>query len=509
MKRWTARALACLLISQVIFWCPPLPARELSKAGQIFQQVKDGIVTVFSSSGHGSGVIIDASGLILTNSHVVKENAGNLRVKITPGVILEAKLLENDRANDLAILWVNLEKAGKATVLPIFTPPPGEDLVLVGEEIIAVGSPIQRETLEKTLTTGVVGKFEGEVIRHDASINGGNSGGPLLNYDGQIVGINTFVQAANGPPLAGAVPITKAILLLSKAKADILTSEKPSSELLPDTPAIPFPIAQLVKESPSLFTDRDQKDYNFKSNYFSVSVLTPIQGYHQIIKAEDKILKHRKGRARKKGFQLTDDEIDYKNLAFYNYQKPVVTVVVIPNPKLTTTSKVVNTLSFLAAAVASAASFGVGTPLMLAPFYMGKHEIKKDFLKMSLKKENNELACTPIETGRAPFKESMRQMTGYLYNEFIDKSYVGLYTFDSKCFETPSSLKLVIDIEGSKDEDRTLRFPRKIQELIVSDFKPYWSYVNSLHSTNKSELNRIPASETPPKSATETAPGAP
>ena len=203
-KQFAAMVLAVFLICQPCLLDSIVFSREISKAGQVFQDVKEGVVTVFSSSGHGSGSLVDADGLILTNNHVVKENKGHLRVKLSPGVIVQGRVLEIDRESDLAVLWINLDNVKHYKVLPLFKPDRPDNLVLVGEEVIAIGTPVQRETLAKTLTTGIVGKYEQSVIRHDASINGGNSGGPLLNYDGQIVGVNTFITSAKGPGIAGA-----------------------------------------------------------------------------------------------------------------------------------------------------------------------------------------------------------------------------------------------------------------------------------------------------------------
>ncbi|MBX2861497.1 MAG: trypsin-like peptidase domain-containing protein [Vampirovibrio sp.] len=478
--------ISLILLMGTVPWVIPVHARQMSKAGSIFNQVQHGVVTVFTAGGHGSGALIDTfdhNGLILTNSHVVRENTGHLRVKFGPGQILQAHVIQNSREDDLAIIWVNLKNLQAEqdiTPLPFFTPPAGEPVVLVGEQVIAVGSPLERDILEKTLTTGVVGKFDGSTIHHDASINPGNSGGPLLNYDGQIVGINTFINATEkGAGVGGAVPVSKAIRLLTAARATLTQASQPSADLLPDVPTIAYPISQFLREKPDMFgKNRRQQNYNFSSRFFDVSILTPPQTYHQVKKSEDKVLKRRKKRGKKKGFEVTDDEYEYKNLAYYNYQKPVVQVLVSPKPKLTTGSKVANTITFLAAGAATVASLGAGAPLLFMPFFMGQKEIKKDFLKMDLQTASGKLACTPIESGRVPFKEAISELTSRHYISFQDKSYVGLYTFDAHCFENPEKLKLVIDIEGQSDADRTIKVPTKTQNLVVKDFKPYWQYVD-------------------------------
>lgn len=478
---WVRKAVAFLAAVFISFiQLPYTDARQMSKAGQVFQDVQDGVVTVITSYTHGSGSLIDESGLVLTNNHVAKENKNHLRVKFGHNQVVEAKTVIVDRESDLAILWINLEKIKNYKALKPFQPENNDPLVLVGEEVIAMGSPVDKNTLARTMTTGIVSKTDEGTIRHDASINGGNSGGPLFNYDGNIVGVNTFGDNDRGPSIGGAIPISRAIPLIKTAKQMIEKMEKPSPELLPDIPRIAYPTGELLTNDPSSFTKRKGYQYNFTSPYFAFAVVTPPQGYHQMLKHEKKQLKKRIKRSSKKGFEVTDDEWQSKNYAFYNYRAPVVNIYVMPRPKLTTGSKVVNTLTFVAATGATVASMGIGAPLMFMPFVMGKHEVKKDFFRMSLVDESKKAVCVPIETGRIPYTPYIAQLTNSQYVELIDKSYTGLYTFDSKCFEKPN-LRLVVDIEGTKDPDRSVSMPEKTRKLIVEDFKPYWSYVAKLN----------------------------
>ncbi|MFN8615431.1 MAG: S1C family serine protease [Vampirovibrionales bacterium] len=90
-----------------------------------------------------------------------------------------------------------------------------QELVMLGEQLLLRVARIEREVYEKTMTAGVVGKYDTVAIHHDASINGGNSGGPLINYDGKIVGVNTFgASNAGGPAISGAIPVTYVAPLL-------------------------------------------------------------------------------------------------------------------------------------------------------------------------------------------------------------------------------------------------------------------------------------------------------
>lgn len=162
--------------------------------------------------GQGSGVIFASEGLLLTNAHVV-ENAERVIVGLPDGRRASGQVIGQDELTDLAV--VRLEGSG-----PWPTAPLGDsDRLKVGEWAIAVGNPFG---LENTVTLGIVSNLNRNVsqlgisgkrldlIQTDAAINPGNSGGPLLNANGEVVGINTLVRSGPGAGLGFAIPINRA-----------------------------------------------------------------------------------------------------------------------------------------------------------------------------------------------------------------------------------------------------------------------------------------------------------
>ncbi len=160
----------------------------------------------------GSGVIVDKEGYILTNNHVV-EDTDKIKVRLNDGREFTATLKGQDPRTDLAVLHI------KAKDLPVATLGDSDQLE-VGEWAIAIGSPFG---LEHTVTVGVIsakgrsglgtGTYE-DFVQTDASINPGNSGGPLINIDGEVVGINAMIIQP-GTGIGFAIPINTAKQILS------------------------------------------------------------------------------------------------------------------------------------------------------------------------------------------------------------------------------------------------------------------------------------------------------
>ena len=162
--------------------------------------------------GQGSGVIIDKDGLVLTNAHVV-ERVDNVSVTLADGNILEGQVLGTDAVTDLAL--VKIDESTSSVFAPLGN---SEDLE-VGDWAIALGTPYG---LEKTVTLGIVSSLHRDInslgfsdkrldlIQTDAAINPGNSGGPLINSNGEVIGINTLVRSGPGAGLGFAIPINLA-----------------------------------------------------------------------------------------------------------------------------------------------------------------------------------------------------------------------------------------------------------------------------------------------------------
>jgi serine protease Do len=154
-------------------------------------------------TGLGSGFVVSKDGFIVTNNHVVA-NAQALKVKFTDGQEYDAKLVGRDEATDLAVIRVDTREI-KTSLVPLNFG--DSDSLDVGEWVVAIGSPFG---LSSTVTAGIVsakgrsispkegGRAYEDFIQTDAAINPGNSGGPLLNLQGEVIGINSAIASRTG-----------------------------------------------------------------------------------------------------------------------------------------------------------------------------------------------------------------------------------------------------------------------------------------------------------------------
>lgn len=206
-----------------------ISALTLDEEGNIkvYEEISPGVVNITTTtisydfffnpipeSGTGSGSILDKKGHILTNYHVV-ENARKLEVTLFDGSKWEAKLIGADPSNDLAVIKI---KAPQEKLKPI---PFGDSSNLkVGQKAIAIGNPFG---LERTLTVGIIssigrtlravnGRVMRGIIQTDAAVNPGNSGGPLLDSSGKMIGITTAIFSPVGANIGigFAIPVNTA-----------------------------------------------------------------------------------------------------------------------------------------------------------------------------------------------------------------------------------------------------------------------------------------------------------
>jgi 2-alkenal reductase len=192
---------------------PPIlldPVAEQQLYIDLYRRVNPAVVSILAFQGdgfsQGTGFVIDGAGHVVTNNHVV-EGASDLEVDFANGVKVRGELLGVDPTADLAVIKVEAQP-DQLTVVSLGD----SDQVLVGERVVAIGNPFG---LDGTMTIGIVSglgrvlasdvittdgrSFSApDIIQTDAAINPGNSGGPLLNLNGEVIGVNKAIQSESG-----------------------------------------------------------------------------------------------------------------------------------------------------------------------------------------------------------------------------------------------------------------------------------------------------------------------
>lgn len=436
----------------------PHPASAFTSNGRVvdelaikFQALKNGVFTVWSEFGHGTGFLISEDGLVLTNQHVVGPSS-YLALQFDEKTKIRAVLLAADPEKDVAVLWADTSAFPAAIPLRIATSKGSEATLVEGERVFTIGSPLHQQ---KVITSGIASKIEKEAIISDVNINHGNSGGPLFNSQGEVVGITTFgdFTSHGGPGISGILKIEEAEPIIRAAEAKMASTTKPKPTLLPVDPQDTFPIDAIK----ATLEQRkfDTKPYAFDEGDFDVAFITPPLKYYEERQSEMRAA-HEKARRNRNSFAVQDSFRpldDLKNWEQYiGEYEPVLLVRVTPRLRETTGSLILRSMA------ASGGNYAVPEKL----------RFKTDFYRMRLLCGNEEIV--PIEPGKIAHVVDVH--SGFV--NATDATYEGLYSFPASAI-SPSCGKVTLQLYSEKKPDSAVskELSEKTINRISDDFQPY------------------------------------
>ena len=428
----------------------PEPERNLDDLTSMFQKYKTSVVTVWSEIGSGTGFVVDPAGLVMTNQHVVGPSE-LVSVQFDARRKVSAKVLAFDAERDVAILYADLSAFPEATIAPITAQKRGA-IAVEGERVFTIGSPLG---LRKIITSGIVSKVEARAILSDVNINHGNSGGPLFNSLGQVIGITTFlVPGGNGPGVAGVIRIDQTLPVLEQARKKLKDAALPSARLLPVEPSEPYPLESLRETSTSGRFDR--KPYIFTIGGFDVALGTPVLEYELQSLAGHAAIRERTKRTRRPGESPKSNFEPLQNLhewaEYTGEYKPVLLIQAAPQLRETFGSMVGREL------VPSMERLG-GAPRL---------RFRTDFYRMKLLCGGKEVE--PIQPGKAA--TVVNAHTSFV--NVSDATYVGIYSYPPDAI-SPSCGSVTLQLYSEKEPDKpeSKQLDQRSVDRVWNDFRPY------------------------------------
>ena len=416
----------------------------------VYEALNPSIAKVHADSGHGSGVLVDARGFFATNHHVVS-NARYVAIEYADGRKVSADIVLLDARHDLAILKVNAATLGEIKPVPLL-PVERDGSVRAGIPVLAFGSPRSQTFL---MTQGIVSKVEPGALLGDFLIQPGNSGGPLVNLQGQVIGINTFLAGG----ISGAVRVNMLRdALAHPAVADYAGSEPDATEL-PTMARERYPTDAL--KTKIMKEPLDATVYVLDGGKFTVTALTPVLFGKLQVQAD---LQQAANRYKRRAKKIKDASFDPSDEPFYEWHRnatnlldAVVTFEVKPDFGQTTGSMWASALTAMSAGLS-------GTPVSPTRQTI---EFKAEFQELRLYRDGT--LVTPITPGRQITEQSISGP----YMSFVDEAYSGMYQYHPSVFMTGKIYRFdIFDAREPGKVHRSVMVPEthKLIQQLRKDF---------------------------------------
>ena len=413
--------------------------------GELLERARGSVFVVETESGHGSGFLVDAGGLIVTNDHVVR-NTEYLAIAVEPRRKYPAVVVARDQLRDVAILRIHPRALKGLQPLKFIEP---QAPVRIGERVLAIGAALTDGA--SVLTVGMVSRVAAETIVADLNVNPGSSGGPVLNMNGDVIGISTYiVRAAAGPGLAGIVRADVVPPVLSKAAAS-LADDPPPYEELPVASAVPYPPDALRKKVAAL---RNTAAYAARLGRLRIDVLTPPVVYYEAHVAAIREAAREPGQKRDQHKPEAQPDGHANGYIWHAHAARLEAIVGIR-----VMAEMGNSAS---APLEPGGHLPAPKPQRTPPARSG---LTTDFSRMRLFRDGVEVI--PIVPGRfcsLPIQSVAHEQPADCF---------GLYQYAPEAFAPDATLELHVYSADARARRRVLKLPSQLVDLVWSDFEPW------------------------------------
>ena len=411
----------------------------------LYERSKPAIVQVTTDDGSGSGFLVTPQGHIATNYHVIR-NSRYLAVQFPDGRKVKAAVAAVNPQYDMAVLKVNSAVVDGIRPLEVL-PADKEDSIRVGVPVVAIGSPLNQKFL---MTQGILSKVDETTLLGDFLLQAGNSGGPLLNCNGLVIGINTFGESAIG----GAIRISALRDFLESDLINQSAETEPSADLLKSVRAERYPVTILNQK---IETEPFEWDaYRLKAGDFTVTAVTPVLiGKLSVVQQKARAINRYVRRAK----NISDAPFQGVDEPYYEWHRATETSL---------DYAITFDLRPDSGPVKQSSASKIVSPLLL----FGKHskremEFKAEFFDFRIYRDGE--LIEPIMPGRSVVEGTSDRKNSY----FVDQAYAGSYIYSPDDFMTGREFRMqIIDARKPHEvhKELVLTADSKLIRQLRSDF---------------------------------------
>jgi hypothetical protein len=442
MKRAIGLLIATCLLPAVIY------AQAAHDYSELYEKVSPAVVQVTTDDGSGSGFLITPFGHIATNYHVIR-NSRYLAVQFPGGRKVKAAVAAVNPRYDMAILKVNSGVVQDIQPLTILSEDE-ETTVKVGIPVVAIGSPLNQKFL---MTQGILSKVDQTTLLGDFLLQAGNSGGPLMNQQGEVIGINTFGESN----LAGAIRVgtLRDFLTAPELLAESMDIE-PSPNQLQSVRAARYPVDVLNRKIQSEALNLEA--YKFKAGDFAVTAITPVL----IGKLQAVVQKRRAfNRQERRGQHISDAAYHEIEEPYYEWHR-------------STETSLDYAVTFDIRPESGPTKRGFSSRFVPPPLRFGKAghtemEFKGEFLEFRLYRDG--VLVEPVMPGRQVIEGSSDKN-----NHFVDQAYAGSYIYSPDEFLTGNQFKIqIIDARNPNEVHKEIIFTA--DSMLIKQLRADFTFV--------------------------------